>query len=204
MTDQRFHSNPNEFQATRTTRRWWPKTLATFMTLGGIYGAAVGSAINTTAGAADIIGIAAAVMAVLCGVPGTRFGLFFGALNRIRFGRLFLGLFAAMGGATLGGFLGLLAVMPFGAMLGAVAGWFFTWAVLPRGFFRLLLGGVLGVVLGVYRGDDPLLEPIAFHCATGHCLGPGHRGCRWPNAAPIVRQNDGFLSSEEVYRRRDH
>jgi hypothetical protein len=181
MNDQRFHYNLNEFQATSTTRHWWPKAIATFMTLGGIYGAAIGSAINTTAGAADIIGIAAAVMAVLCGVPGARFGLFFGALNRTRFGRLFLGLFSAMGGAMFGGFLGMVAVMPFGAILGAVAGWFFTWAVLPRGFFRLLLGGVLGLVLGACIGVMILalsqsrsnaLAGIAWGLGIGAIVGP--------------------------------
>jgi hypothetical protein len=174
MPDHGFYYNLNQFQTTSTTRRWWPKAVITCAVMGGIYGAAIGSAINTTVGAADIIGIAAAVMAVLCGVPGARFGLFFGALNRIRFGRLILGLFAAMGGAILGGFLGLLAVTPFGAILGAVAGWFFTWAVLPRGFFRLLLGGVLGVVLGACIGVMVLaLSQSPFNALAGTVWGLG-------------------------------
>ena len=143
-----FYFNLNQFQATSTTRHWWPKAIIICAVMGAVYGAAIGSAVNTTLGAADVIGIAAAVMAVLCGVPGARFGLFLGILHRIRWGRLFLGLFAAMGGAILGGFLGLLAVMPLGAILGAVAGWFFTEAILRRGLFTILLGRTLGLVLG--------------------------------------------------------
>ena len=128
-----------------------------------------------------MIGIAAAVMAVLCGIPGARVGLFFGMLNRSRFGRLFLGLFAAMGGAILGGFLGMLAVMPLGAILGAVAGWFFTWAILRHGFFGIVLGKALGLALGACIGAVILalsqspsagLLGIAWGLGIGAVVGP--------------------------------
>jgi hypothetical protein len=139
-------------QATRTTRRWWPKAIAACAVLGGIYGAAVGSTISTTSGAADVIGITAVVMAVLCGVPGARFSRLIGILNRVRHGRFFLGLFAAAGGALLGGFLGLMAVAPLETILGAMGGWLIAQVILRRGVFARLVGRVLGLVLGACLG----------------------------------------------------
>lgn len=152
MAEQRFYFNLNEFQSRPRTRRWWPKFIGIFALCGGIYGAAIGSAISTMTGAADVIGIAAAVMAMLCGVPGARFGFFFGILNRARFARLLFGMLAAMVGAVLGGFLGMVIVMPLGAILGAVGGWLFMQAVLRRFFLRRLLGGFVGAVLGACIG----------------------------------------------------
>jgi hypothetical protein len=116
MFDRDFHDSLNDFQARPRTRRWWPKFMAIFMVVGGVYGATIGAAIITTVGAAEVIGIAAVVMAVLCGVPGARFGFFFGVLNRSRFAQLFLGVLATMGGAVLGGLLGLVLAMPLGAI----------------------------------------------------------------------------------------
>ena len=72
-------------------------------------------------------------------------------VNRIRFGQLFVGTIAAIVGAILGGYLGLLAVTPFGmVILGAVGGWLVAQAVLfRRGFLmRRILGGFGGVLLG--------------------------------------------------------
>ena len=152
MADRDFYCYLNEFQATPKARRWWPKAVAICAICGGIYGAAVGSAISTTAGATDVIGIAAAVMAVLCGVPGSRYGVFFDALNRVRFGKQFFGTIAAIGGSILGGFFGMVAVMPLGAILGALGGWFFMQSLLRRFFLRRLLGGFVGAVLGACLG----------------------------------------------------
>ena len=103
MADQEFHHYLNDQQARPKVRRWWPKIIAVCAVLGGIYGAVVGSVIGTTARAADVIGITAVIVAVLCGVPGARFGFFLGTLSlldnrlsekailkRVRFGRLFL------------------------------------------------------------------------------------------------------------------
>ena len=117
MADHAFYYNLNQFQA--TTRRWWPKAIAICAVLGGLYGATVGSAISTTDGAADVIGIAAAVMALLFTFPGARYGFFVAMVNRIRFGQLFVGAIAAIVGAILGRF-----------------------------FLRRILGGFVGVVLG--------------------------------------------------------
>jgi len=194
MADHEFYDSLNQFQATRSRRRWWPKAIVICAVIGGVYGAALSSAINTTAGAIDVIGIAAAVMAVLCGVPGAQVGFLLGEfslrdnrrsenalLNRLRSGRLLVGMFAAMGGAILGGFLGVLAVMPLGVILGAVGGWFFTGAILLRGFFTRLLGRVLGLVLGacigaiilaLQRDQTAALVAIAWGVGLGAVVGP--------------------------------
>jgi len=181
MAEQRFYFNLNDFQAMPRTRRWWPKAIVVCAVLGGIYGAAVGSAISTTGGAADVIGIAAAIMALICGVPGARFGSLLGMVTRTHFGRLFLGILAAMGGAILGGLLGMIAVMPLGAILGVVGGWLITGAILRRGFFKRLFGQVLGVVLGACIGTTILalsqspaaaLVGIAWGLGIGVIVGP--------------------------------
>ena len=104
-----------EFSTRREPRRWWPKVIAACAALGGIYGATAGSVISTTPGAADVIGAAAGILAVLCAIPGARFGFFLAnlfpgvagsgnaALNRVRFGRLYAGSVTAIAGAILGG-----------------------------------------------------------------------------------------------------
>jgi hypothetical protein len=128
-----------------------------------------------------VIGIVAAVMAVLLGVPGARFSLFLGVLNRWRFGRLSLGVIATMGGAILGGLLGLTVVMPLGAILGAVGGSLLTRAILRRGFLARLVGQVLGLVLGACVGVTALalsqapsdaLKGFAWGTGIGAVVGP--------------------------------
>jgi hypothetical protein len=181
MAEQEAYYTLNDPRARPTARRWWPKAIVICAVLGGIYGAAIGSAVSTTAAAAEVIGIAAAVMALICGVPGSRFGYFLGMVNRLRFGRLFVGLYAAMGGAILGGFIGLTAAMPLGAILGAVGGWIFTGAILRHGFFRRLLGRVFGVALGacigatvlaLQRDQTTALVGIAWGLGIGALVGP--------------------------------
>ena len=120
MTD---HAYLNEFQTQLRGRPSLMKSLAIAAILGGIYGASLGSAIGAVPGAADVIEIAAAVMAVILGVPGARLGSLLGLVTRNRFGRLFLGMFAAIGGAILGGFLATMILLALGAILGAVGGW---------------------------------------------------------------------------------
>ena len=142
----------------------------------------IGSAIATSAGAANVIGTAAGIVAVLLAIPGARYGFFFGMLNRVRFGRLFIGTFAAIVGAILGGYLGLMAVTPFGAViLGAVGGWFFMRAILWRFFLRRILGGFVGVVFGAAIGamiaalqkdQAAALVGIAWGVGIGAVVGP--------------------------------
>jgi MFS family permease len=180
MTDQEVFYYVNAWQARPKPRRWWPKAITILAVLGGIYGSALGSAINTT-GAAETIGLAAALMALICAVPGARFGVVFGMVNRVHFGRSFVGMFAAIGGAILGGFFGIVAVMPCGAILGAVCGWFFNRVILQQGFFKRFLGGFVGVVLGACVGAtalalrrDQAAAPvgIAWGAGIGAVVGP--------------------------------
>ena len=154
MADQDVYCYVTKSQAKFKPQRWWPKAIAICAVFGGIYGSALGSAISTT-GAVDVIVIAAGIMALICGLPGARYGFFFGIVNRIRFGRLFVGTVAAIGGAILGGFFGIVALMPLAAILGAMGGWFFTRTLL-RGFFKRLLGGFVGIVLGACIGATVL------------------------------------------------
>ena len=193
MADQEVHHDRSEYELTPTARRWWPKIVAICASLGAIYGAALGSALNTTAGAAEVIGAAAGIVAVLCGIPGARLGFFLGMLSlrertesellkRVRFGRLFVGTVAALGGAILGGYLGLMALAPLGAViLGAVAGWFFMRAILWRFFLRRILGGVVGLMLGAGLGatiaalekdQAAALIGIAWGAGVGTVVGP--------------------------------
>jgi len=153
MADQEFYHYLNDLQARSKARRWWTKALVVCAVMGGIYGAIIGSAIATSAGAADVIGAAAGIVAFLLAIPGARYGFFFGMVNRVRFGRLFIGTIAAIVGAILGGYLGLMFVTPLGVViLGAVGGWFFMRAILWRFFLRRILGGFVGVVLGAGLG----------------------------------------------------
>ena len=184
MAQHQFDHYLNEFQARPKPRRWWPKTLAICAILGGIYGAAIGSVISTSAGATNVIGIAAGILAFLFAFPGARYGFFFGMVNRVRFGQLFVGTIAAIVGAILGGYLGFLAVTPFGmVLLGAVGGWFVAQAVLfRRGFLlRRLLGGLGGVLLGTCVGavivalqkdQGAALVGIAWGVGIGAVVGP--------------------------------
>jgi hypothetical protein len=174
--------NLNQFQARPKTRHWRAKAVTICAVAGGIYGAAIGPAISTTAVAVEVIGIAAAVMAVLCGVPGSRFGVFVGLLNRVRFARLFVGALAAMGGAVIGGLLGVILVMPLGAILGAAGGWFIVEAILRGGgwLWRLqwqVLGLVLGACIGptaiaVYHAPSAALVGVAWGFGIGAIVGP--------------------------------
>ena len=148
--NQEIYCYLNDLQARPNARHWRPRLMAICAIFGAIYGAAVGSTISTTTGAADLIGAVAGVAAFLLAFPGARFGCFFDMLNRVRFGRWFFGTITASAGAALGGYFGLIAVMPLGVVfLGAVGGWFVMRALLWRFFFMRLLGGFAGIVLGV-------------------------------------------------------
>jgi hypothetical protein len=182
MADQEFYHYLNDLQTRPKARRWWPKALVVCAVLGGIYGAVIGSAIATSAGAANVIGAAAGIVALLLAFPGARYGFFFGTLNRVHFGRLFVGSIAAIVGAILGGYLGLLAVTPLGlVILGAVGGWFFMQAILWRFFLRRILGGFVGVVLGagigamiaaLQKDQSAALVGIGFGVGIGAVVGP--------------------------------
>ena len=123
MADQEFYHYLNDLQARSKARRW-PKVSAICAVLGAIYGAALVSAISKSAGAAVVIGTTAGIVALICGLQRPRFGVFLGAVARVRYGGLIFSTFSAIGGAIFGGFLGLMAVMPLGIVIvGAVGGW---------------------------------------------------------------------------------
>ena len=182
MADQEFYHYLNDLQAKPKARRWWTKALVVCAVMGGIYGAMIGSAIAASAGAANVIETAAGILAVLLAVPGARYGFFFGMVNRVRFGRLFIGTIAAIVGAILGGYLGLMFVTPLGmVILGAVGGWFFMRAVLWRFFLRRILGGFVGFLFGagigamiaaLQKDQAAALVGIAFGLGIGAVVGP--------------------------------
>jgi hypothetical protein len=93
-----------------------------------------------------------------------------------------MGTTAAIAGAIVGGYLGLMAVTPLGAvLLGAVGGWFFMRAILWRYFLRRILGGFVGVVLGaglgamivaLQKNQAAALVGIAWGVGIGAIIGP--------------------------------
>ncbi len=122
--------------------------------VGGIYGATLGVTMGAVPAATEVIEIAVAVFALLCGIPGARLGSLIEVLSRVRFGRYYFGLAAATVGAIAGGFLATMLVMAFGAILGAVVGGVLARAVVGsrRGFLTRLVGGLAGVMLGTFIG----------------------------------------------------
>lgn len=177
MADQGFYDRRNEFQSAPRMRRWWPRFIALLAVACGIYGAAMGAAISTTAGAEQVIGTAAAVLAVLMGLSGARFRLFVGILNRVPFARRVFAMLAAMGGAILGGLLGLMLVMPLGALPGAIGGLFLMRAILRRGLFSgfvgLMLGGCVGsIALAILRDRNAALVGMAWGLGVGVAVSP--------------------------------
>jgi hypothetical protein len=182
MTDEELDYDLKDLKAGPMAWHWRLKAAAVCAVLGAIYGAGVGSTIGTAAGAGSVIGAAAGIVALLLGLYGARFSLFLGPLNRVRYGRLVFVSWAAITGAILGGYLGLVAVTPFGVViLGSVAGWIVTRAILRRFVLRRLLGGFVGIVLGVCLGavivalekdQSAALVGVAFGVGIGAVIGP--------------------------------
>jgi hypothetical protein len=148
------HDYVNEFTIKLHGTRSLLKALAVCALLGGIYTATVGSAIGAVQGAAGIIAIAAGIFAVPCGLTGARIGTFIGVVTRNRFGQLFLALFAAIGGALLGGFLATVLLLAFGAVLGSVGGWVLATGIiaLRHDVVRRFFLGIAGATLGTFVG----------------------------------------------------
>ncbi len=181
MADQEFYHYLDDLQAQPKARRWWPKALAICATLGGVYGATLGVTIGAVPGTATIIEIAAAIFAFLCSGPGAWYGSIFGIINRIRFGRYFVGMAAAILGAIVGGFLATMLLMAFGAISGAVLGWFVARAIARRGPSIRLLSGLVGVVLRTFIGvvlwavnlnQPKALVGLAWGLGIGAVVGP--------------------------------
>ena len=160
MADQEFYGYLNDLQARSKARRWWTKALVVCAVLGGIYGAMIGWAIaRTSTGAANVIGATVGTVAFLLAFPGARYGFFFGMVNHVRFGRLFIGTIAAIVGAILGGYLGLMFVTPLGVViLGAVGGSFSS----CRQFFQLKISlrHVMPAIWRRVQMDDCTLDEL--------------------------------------------
>ncbi|HEX2974055.1 MAG TPA: hypothetical protein VHP11_17110 [Tepidisphaeraceae bacterium] len=131
-----------------------PKAVAVCAVIGGVYGAAIGSIITTTEDAAYPIGVAAGFMAFVFLVPSMRWTMLLRLIGPLRYAALFVSIAAALAGAMLGGFFGIVAMSPLGAILGAGLGWFCGRAFAgPRArFLSRLLNAILGVILGACIG----------------------------------------------------
>ncbi len=174
--------------------------------LGGIYGAAMGAAIGAVPGAVDVIEIAAGVMAVICGVPGARLGSLLGVVTRNRFGKFFLGMFAAIGGAILGGFLATMILLALGAILGTVGGWVLARGIiaLRHDILRRFIVGIVGAVLGMFLGA--VLWAISLNQVTalaGAAWGLGIGVIVGPLLLLMVVGALNSLAKRHVSRRRD-
>jgi hypothetical protein len=183
MSNQAFQYDFNQLRLPPQSRRWWPKALAICAVLGGIYGAALGSAIGAVLPSLHVIVAAAAILAVICGPIGARAGFFLDVVRQVRYGRLFTGTVATIGGAILGGFLATMVLLALGAIPGTVGGWLLVRAVmaLRHGVVRRFLGGIAGAVLGMFLGatlwavrinQAPALTDAAWGLGIGIIVGP--------------------------------
>ena len=145
---------------------------------GGLTGATFGAALKAIAGAGLAAQIGGIPLAVLGAWMLGRYGIVFGAVNRMRSGGFLLGVVA---GLVLGGLLGVFAgltVLTFlwslaGAIAGVIVGPYFV----PR--VRRLLGSSLGAFLGICAGT---LASAYWHDPTralaGAVSGLDHRRAR--------------------------
>ena len=153
------------FKAKSNRRQAWLKALSVCAVMGSAYGAAMGAILFTKDGTAPLIGIAAVLMAVICAIPGTRYGFFFGYVNRIQFGRSFVGTVAAIFGAVVGGFFGIVSTMPLGAIIGGAGGWFCGRSIAQHdyrfrhGLLGVFLGACIGTVVLSLRQNEPAMLP---------------------------------------------
>jgi hypothetical protein len=145
MSDQKVKFIPRDFNRPQASLGW-PKAIAICASLGGLYGAATGSAVGAVPVGAEVIGIAASAMAVMCGMFGMRFSLLFKIGVQARFNRYSSVAIGSLFGAILGCYLATMVLLALGAILGALFGWFLAFP--SRG----LLGGFMGVFLGTFIG----------------------------------------------------
>jgi len=158
----------------------------------GLYGAAVGAAVGAliateTASVLFAMGVGAVTAAVVGYVAGTRYGFFFGKVNRINSGPILGGIFGFIGGAGAGAIAGALVIGYMGTILGSILG-----ALVGQGLQFLskrlpgpILCGFTGTVVGaivwawtldVDRTLTGLLYGIAAGAAAGLLLSAGFFG----------------------------
>ena len=140
----------DDFESQSNAKHSLAKAVVVCAAIGCIYSAAIGAVIGTTAGAVKAIGITAGVLALIGGIIGARYGFFFGIVNRVRFGSVFVGLVAAIGSAILGAFLAVSALALPGSAFGAFGGWLLGRYIAPPDW--RFLAKTLGVFLGASLG----------------------------------------------------
>jgi hypothetical protein len=134
------------------SRRGFIKSILFCGMAGGILGSSIGAALQTIQGAglaAMIGGIPLALIGmVLLGV----FGFFFGAVNRIRHGRLLGAIVGLAVGAVIGAFAGLTILAFPWSLMGIIAGVVVgrTLIARERRVFRSLMGIILGTCGGIF------------------------------------------------------
>jgi hypothetical protein len=159
----------------------WRRKAATFVALcGGVFGAAVAAAVATVPHAGAVLGIAAAVVALLFAVPVVKLVSIFPILRHTPFTRFALAAQAATGGAVVGAFLGMMFAVPGPVFLGGICGWLTAKVSVRGGLLTrlgtqvagILLGASLGVILAVLQiNGRPALPAIAWGLLVGAVIG---------------------------------
>jgi hypothetical protein len=148
----------------------------------GLYGAATGAAVGaliaTETGVLFAMGVGAITAAVVGYVAGTRYGFFFGKVNRINSGPILGGIFGIIGGAVAGAIAGALLIGYMGTILGSILG-----ALLGQGLQFLskrlpgpILCGFAGTVVGAIAWSwtldmDRTLTGVLYGMAAGAAAG---------------------------------
>ncbi|HEX8200686.1 MAG TPA: hypothetical protein VF590_09375, partial [Isosphaeraceae bacterium] len=140
----------------------WFWALATLVlgVVGGLVGATIGAALETWNGA----GLAARIGGIPLGMIGAfvlgRYGIIFGAVNRLRYGAFLGAVFGSLGGGLVGVVAGLTVVALPWSLLGLIVGMFVGPYVLPQQRRRLVslraaaLGTCGGVLISAFRQDQ--------------------------------------------------
>ena len=127
---------------------------------GGILGATIGAALRTLNGA----GLAAMIGGIPVGMIGAfvlgRYGIIFGAVNRLRYGAFLGAVFGSLGGGLVGVVAGLTVVALPWSLMGVIAGMFLGPYVLPQRRRRLVsfraasFGACGGVLISAFGHDQ--------------------------------------------------
>ncbi len=148
----------------------------------GLYGAAAGAAVGAVSATMDHVlfamGVGALVLAVVGYIVGTRYGFFFGKVNRINSGPVLGGILGVVGGAVLGVVAGALVIAYFGTIIGSIVGTIVGYLLqllsrrLPGRFVCGAVGTVVGAVIAAWYVDaDGTLLGLLWGTTAGACGG---------------------------------
>jgi hypothetical protein len=139
---------------------FWALATLVFGVVSGMVGATIGAALGTLNGA----GLAAGIGGIPLGMIGAfvlgRYGIIFGAVNRLRYGAFLGAVFGSLGGGLVGVVAGLTVVALPWSLLGLIVGMFVGPYVLPQQRRRLVslraaaLGTCGGVLISAFRHDQ--------------------------------------------------